>query len=115
MKVIVTGGAGFIGSAVVRLLIGDRDAEAVNLDKLTYAENLASAAAARRGVFRFHPISTDEVNGSLGPEGLFTQTTESGLRKIVAWCPENRSWWEDIRSGRYAGEGLGLAAKELAR
>ncbi len=44
MKVIVTGGAGFIGSAVVRLLIGETDAEVVNLDQLTYAANLASVA-----------------------------------------------------------------------
>jgi dTDP-glucose 4,6-dehydratase len=42
------------------------------------------------------------------------ETFESGLRKTVAWYLENRSWWEDIRSGRYAGERLGLAARELA-
>ena len=150
MKVVVTGGAGFIGSAVVRLLIEETDAEVVNVDKLTYAGNLASLAridhspryrfvradicdkramedlfaavrpdvvmhlaaeshvdrsidgpaafidtnivgtyvlleAARthwaalppgkRDAFRFHHVSTDEVYGSLGAEGLFTETT----------------------------------------
>ena len=40
MRVLVTGGAGFIGSAVVRLLAGDIGAEVLNLDKLTYAGNL---------------------------------------------------------------------------
>lgn len=40
--IIVTGGAGFIGSAVVRHLINDTDHTVVNLDKLTYAGNLES-------------------------------------------------------------------------
>ena len=40
MKVLVTGGAGFIGSAFVRLLIGETSHRVVNLDKLTYAGNL---------------------------------------------------------------------------
>ncbi|MCW8886535.1 MAG: dTDP-glucose 4,6-dehydratase [Motiliproteus sp.] len=42
MKFLVTGGAGFIGSAVIRHLIEDSDHEVINLDKLTYAGNLES-------------------------------------------------------------------------
>jgi dTDP-glucose 4,6-dehydratase len=42
MKIIVTGGAGFIGSAVVRLLIRETEHEVLNIDKLTYAGNLES-------------------------------------------------------------------------
>ena len=40
MKILVTGGAGFIGSAFVRLAMSQTDARVVNLDKLTYAGNL---------------------------------------------------------------------------
>ena len=147
MKVLITGGAGFIGSAVVRLAVAQGH-EVINLDALTYAANLenlnsvahsplyifaqsdirdrasldhvfgthnpdmvmhlaaeshvdrsidapadfietnitgtfnlleaARAHWIRRGKpesFRFHHISTDEVFGSLGPTGQFTETT----------------------------------------
>jgi dTDP-glucose 4,6-dehydratase len=40
--IIVTGGAGFIGSAVIRHLIENSDYHVVNFDKLTYAGNLES-------------------------------------------------------------------------
>lgn len=148
--VFVTGGAGFIGSALVRQLIAETDVTVVNIDKLTYAGNLNSLGEARehqrhafvqadicdagalrqlfehhrpvavyhlaaeshvdrsidgpgefiqtnlvgtfhllqetlrywRGldtavqqVFRFLHVSTDEVYGSLGTDGLFTEAT----------------------------------------
>jgi dTDP-glucose 4,6-dehydratase len=150
MKVVVTGGAGFIGSAMVRHLVLDLGHYVINVDKLTYAGNLSSlklvdchqsymfvqadicdtecissllsrfrpnvvmhlaaeshvdrsidgpAAFIETNVmgtyvmleavrdywnglnaddgegFRFHHISTDEVFGSLGPDGLFHETT----------------------------------------
>ena len=147
MKLLVTGGAGFIGSAVVRLAVA-RGHRVVNLDALTYAaclQNVAPVAdapgyvfehadirdasalarvfaqhrpdavlhlaaeshvdrsidgpgafidtnvtgtytllqaarafwegAGRPAAFRFHHVSTDEVYGSLGPEGQFTEDT----------------------------------------
>jgi dTDP-glucose 4,6-dehydratase len=156
MRILVTGGAGFIGSAVVRLAMAQGH-EVVNLDALTYAaclDNVASVSAlpgyafehadirdrealdrifdhhnpdsvmhlaaeshvdrsidgpatfvdtnvtgtlqlleaARRywanqgrpPRFRFHHISTDEVFGSLGPTGKFTETTPYDPRSPYA-------------------------------
>ncbi|WP_127021649.1 dTDP-glucose 4,6-dehydratase [Rheinheimera mangrovi] len=44
MKILVTGGAGFIGSAVVRHIIQNTNCSVINVDKLTYAGNLSSIA-----------------------------------------------------------------------
>ena len=46
LKVLVTGGAGFIGSAVIRHLMADTNHVVVNVDKLTYAGNLQSLGSA---------------------------------------------------------------------
>jgi dTDP-glucose 4,6-dehydratase len=62
MKILVTGGAGFIGSAFVRMLIAESNWQVVNFDKLTYAgnlENLTTAEANPR--YRFiHADICDE-------------------------------------------------------
>lgn len=48
MRVLVTGGAGFIGSAVCRRLVLEHGAAVINVDKLTYAANLASLSSIDR-------------------------------------------------------------------
>ena len=48
MRLLVTGGAGFIGSAVVRSIINQTKYEVINLDKLTYAGNLDSLSDVAR-------------------------------------------------------------------
>src|ERR1700733_12801503 len=64
MKIIVTGGAGFIGSGFVRLLLQTDDFEIINLDKLTYAgnpDNLAPVAANPR----YHFVKGDICDARL--------------------------------------------------
>ncbi|MCO6050156.1 dTDP-glucose 4,6-dehydratase [Mesorhizobium sp. RP14(2022)] len=64
MNILVTGGAGFIGSALCRHLVNEVGAFVVNLDKLTYAGNLASLSAiAERTNYRF-------VHGDIGDQAL---------------------------------------------
>lgn len=54
-NILVTGGAGFIGSAVCRHLVGDPEVTVVNVDKLTYAGNLASLRQIENhSNYRFH-------------------------------------------------------------
>jgi dTDP-glucose 4,6-dehydratase len=71
MNLLVTGGAGFIGSAFVRMIVAETDWRVTNLDKLTYAgnlENLASAEGNQR--YRFvHGDICDDAAVSAAAEG----------------------------------------------
>jgi dTDP-glucose 4,6-dehydratase len=64
MKILVTGGAGFIGSAFVRLAIAGTGWRVVNLDKLTYAGNLENLTAVE-GSDRYRFVRGDICDGKL--------------------------------------------------
>jgi dTDP-glucose 4,6-dehydratase len=67
MNFLITGGAGFIGSAVIRFLIEETDHQVLNLDKLTYAGNLESLASVS-GSSRYQ-----FVQGDVGDRGLVSK------------------------------------------
>jgi dTDP-glucose 4,6-dehydratase len=94
MRIIVTGGAGFIGSALCRYLINETSAEVLNVDKLTYAGNLsslASIASDQRYRFSQSDICDFEnmrrIMGDFEPEAVMHLAAESHVdRSIVgAW------------------------------
>jgi dTDP-glucose 4,6-dehydratase len=83
LKVLVTGGAGFIGSNFIRCLLQARgDVEVVNFDKLTYAanpENLAVSSANPRYSF---------VHGDIADPSAVSQVFQSGLDAVINFAAE---------------------------
>jgi len=58
MKVLVTGGAGFIGSAVIRHLIVEKEYSVINVDRLSYAGNLESLSPVKNNtLYRFEHVN----------------------------------------------------------
>ncbi len=122
MRLIVTGGAGFIGSALCRYLVTETAAEVLNLDKLTYAGNLASlrdvtdhprhrflkADIADRDAVKaafeafdpdgvIHLAAESHVDRSINDAAAFIRTNLLGTFTLLE---EARAHWMRIPSGR---------------
>ncbi len=122
MKLVVTGGAGFIGSAVVRQAIADGH-EVVNLDALTYAanlDNLASVAGSNRYAFEhadirdraaldrifaahqpdavMHLAAESHVDRSIDGPATFIDTNVTGTCTLLEAA---RAWWAGTRDFRF--------------
>jgi dTDP-glucose 4,6-dehydratase len=89
MKVLVTGGAGFIGSTLCRHLVAERGFEVVNVDCLTYAANLRSLdPIANRPGYRF--IQADICNRA-AMEAILAETAPDAIMHLAAESHVDRS------------------------
>ena len=89
-KVIVTGGAGFIGSALIRHLVGNQLAEVVNLDKLTYAGNLESLQSVEKSpLYHFEqadicdPAAVKRLFDDFQPDTIMHRAAESHVDRSI--------------------------------
>jgi len=89
MKILVTGGAGFIGSAVIRYLISDTDCEVINLDKLTYAGNLDSLESVANSI-RYHFEQAD-ICERAALERIFSTHQPDAVMHLAAESHVDRS------------------------
>ena len=122
MKFLITGGAGFIGSAVIRNIINNTSDSVLNLDKLTYAgnlESLADVSGSRRYEFvrgdvcdrallgnifaRFKPdivmhlAAESHVDRSIDGPGEFIQTNIVGTYALLE---EARNYWFGLNDNK---------------
>lgn len=87
-KIIVTGGAGFIGSALIRHLVKNQLAEVLNLDKLTYAGNLASLKKIE-GAANYHFVQMDICDPAV--KTLFAEFRPDAVMHLAAESHVDRS------------------------
>lgn len=85
----ITGGAGFIGSALIRLLVAESDWRIVNIDKLTYAGNLESLGDAGRDPR--HVFAQADICDRAAMDALFAQHRPAGIIHLAAESHVDRS------------------------
>ena len=88
--IFVTGGAGFIGSALIRHLLDTTDVSIVNIDKLTYASSLDSIPQAAGRSARYALARTDICDGD-ALRALFVQYRPQGVIHLAAESHVDRS------------------------
>lgn len=127
MKILVTGGAGFIGSALIRCLISETDCEIINLDKLTYAGNLdslLSVADSSRYHFEQADIcdreALDRIFAEHQPDAVMHLAAESHVDRSIDgpgdFIQTNLvGTYTMLEAGRAYWSGLGDAAKAAFR
>lgn len=89
MKLLVTGGAGFIGSAVVRQYIAETDVTVINMDSLTYAGNMDSLDAARHDPR--HVFVQMDIRDRAAVERLFHDHRPDAVMHLAAESHVDRS------------------------